>query len=309
MGVQDNKSNDKAAFSQWPLFFCVLVIGVAGIAYTLLRRHKLYDTAALYIGLPLLLALGLSLTPRTRSAMGATMKGITIALLLSAAVFQEGYICILFASPIFYAVGAIIAALIDSSRKRMDRNSKIQTAGAVTVLSLLSLEGTSTMTTFERHNEIAVSKIINASMADVRLQLSKTPAFGGSKPLFLKIFPYPAEIAGQGLNIGDERTVKFVAYKHIWWTRVEGDLVLKVTENRGGHIRFAIVKDESYLSHYLKWEASDVSLESVDATHTKVRWALSYERSLDPAWYFGPMQHYAVELAASELIDHVATPN
>src|SRR5690242_1070054 len=94
---------------RWGLFSLVLALGIAGAVVVLLNRNDLTDSAALYIGIPLILALVLSLTPKSTSALGATMKGMTIALLLSAIVFQEGYICILFAAPLFYAIGALAA--------------------------------------------------------------------------------------------------------------------------------------------------------------------------------------------------------
>lgn len=301
-------TDNKRTSSRWPLFFTVLVLGITGLVYTLLRKHHLHDSAALYMGLPLILALGLSLTQKAKSLMKATMKVITIALLLSAFVFQEGYICILFASPIFYAVGASIAYSIDRARKRRNKNTTLQAAALATIAGVLSLEGTTDLTTIPRNNEIAVSKVINASLGDVRNQISKTPQFGQNKPVFLKIFPYPAEMSGHGLKVGDERKAKFIAYKHIWWTKVEGDLVLKISESTQNRIKFDVAKDDSYLSHYLKWQSSEVLLEPLDKNHTKVTWKLSYQRILDPAWYFSPMQHYAVSLAAEELINHVATP-
>jgi hypothetical protein len=39
-----------------------------------------------------------------------------------------------------------------------------------------------------------------------------------------------------------------------------------------------------------------------------VRWTIRYRRDLDPAWYFGPWERYAVRLAGNYLIDNVATP-
>ena len=152
----------KPAPLQWRLFSLVLVLGLAGLGYSFLRRHNLFDSAGLYLGLPLLLALGLSLTPKTKSAMGATMKGITIALLLSAVIFHEGTICILFASPLFYGVGALVAALVDSSRRRNDRDSKLRLVGVSAIVGVLALEGTAPITSFYRYNEVVVTKIIHA---------------------------------------------------------------------------------------------------------------------------------------------------
>ena len=299
--MEENKNKP-----HWRLFFIVLVLGVAGIFYITLKRHDLYDSAALYLGLPLLIALGFSLMPKRKTAMGATMKGMTIALLLSAYVFEEGYICILFAAPLFYGVGAIIARQVDNARKRKEKT--LQAAVVATIFALLSLEGTTELTTIPRENTVIASKIVSANIHDVREQLAKTPKFADERPAFLKIFPYPENIIGRGLNVGDIRQATFVAYKHVWWTKVQGDLAFKITESEPNRVKFAITKDDSYVSHYLKWQSSEVFLEAVDATHTKVTWKHEYERILDPAWYFGPLQHYAVKLTTEQLIDRVATP-
>lgn len=295
---------------QWGWFFTTLIIGLGCIFYVFLQKTNLQNSAALYIGLPMLLALGMSLTPKTKSVLGATMKAITIALILSAILFREGYICIIFAAPIFYSVGALIGYIIDRILKHNKKGSTINASGiAVFICMLLSLEGVTDLLTWPRFNEIKASKVVNANISDVRMQLANTPQLGQNKPFFLKIFPYPATITGEGLKIGDERIVKFIAYKHIWWNKIEGDLTLKIAQNNDNHVQFKIISDTSYLGHYLKWRSSDVSLESIDENHTLVTWTLSYDRIYDPAWYFGPMQRYAVKLAAQELIDHAATPS
>lgn len=307
MTEENNGSGGTEPKRRLHLFYAVLVLGIGGFCYVLLQRHGLNDSAALYLGVPLILALGLSLLPASKSAFGATMKGITIALLLSAFVFQEGYICILFAAPIFYAVGALVALPIDAARARKEKPT-IQTAAIVSILALLSLEGTTDLTTVSRDNEVTVSKIVEAPIETVHGQLSKPPRFDGDKPAFLRIFPYPAAISGRALQVGDEERIVFVAYKHIWWTRVEGALVLKVSALGPNGIKFVATGDDSYLSHYLEWKSSEVVLEPIDAAHTRVTWILAYRRILDPSWYFGVMQRYAVRLAAEELIDNVATP-
>ncbi|MDP9196162.1 MAG: hypothetical protein M3O22_05260 [Pseudomonadota bacterium] len=290
----------------WRLFFPILVLGLAGIAYTALRWNALYDSALLYLGIPLILALGFSLIPERKTAMGATMKGTTVALFLSVAVFQEGYICILFVAPLFYAVGALIAWQVDRARKR--KGTAAQAAVLACCLAVLSLEGATDLTTFPRDNVVEVSQIIPADITQVREQLAKTPAFPEQKPFFLRIFPYPVHISGQGLEPGDERRAHFVAWKHIWWTKVEGDLVFQVAESTPGSITFRVVKDDTYISHYLKWLSSRVRLEAVDDSHTRVTWTHEYQRLLDPVWYFGPLQHYAVALTTEQLVRYVATP-
>ena len=62
------------------------------------------------------------------------------------------------------------------------------------------------------------------------------------------------------------------------------------------------------MTHYLAWRGSTVRWTPVSARETRVEWTLHYRRSLDPAWYFGPIERFAVTLAAGYLIDSVATP-
>jgi hypothetical protein len=113
---------------------------------------------------------------------------------------------------------------------------------------------------------------------------------------------------GKGLGVGDTRRATFVAYKHIFWNRVEGDAVFVITEATDRKVTFSLASDTSYVSHYVGWKKSQVELTPIDANHTQVTWALSFHRKYDPYWYFGTLQKYAVSLAAEELIDHAATP-
>jgi len=204
-------------------------------------------------------------------------------------------------------VGALVALPIDYYRNRRGRTDLRSTAVAA-IVAVLALEGTTDLTTVPRDNVVSASKIVAAPASAIREQLVKLPRLDGDKPFFLRIFPYPVAVSGEVTKVGDERRTTFVAYKHIWWTRVEGVQILRVTAIGSDGIKFAVVGDDSYLSHYLAWQSSEVHLQPVDATHTNVTWTLRYNRILDPAWYFGPMQRYAVRLTAEELIDRVATP-
>ncbi len=290
----------------WRLFFMILLFIIAGLYYFVLKKVNLNNSAALYIGLPIILALGLSLYP-TKSHLGQTNKYITIALLLSSLFFGEGYICILFSAPIMYVVGGFIAVAAD--RKAHNKNkSNFHSIAIIGSLSLMSLEGTSPLMTVPRDTQIVVSEIVPASQQEILNQLSKPMQFVTPKPYFLRIFPCPVQNSGMGLNVGAIRKSHFVAYKKIWWDRISGELIMKITQSTPDHIQFSVIKDDSYLHHYLHWKDSDISLAAIDATHTRVTWKLSYTRLLDPAWYFGPLEHYAVSLSAHQLIENVATP-
>jgi hypothetical protein len=87
-----------------------------------------------------------------------------------------------------------------------------------------------------------------------------------------------------------------------------GDLVLDLEEARPGLARWRVVSDTSHMTHFLLFRESTVQWEAIDRQSTRVTWTIRYDRRLDPAWYFGPMERYATRLAARYLIDAVATP-
>ena len=111
----------------------------------------------------------------------------------------------------------------------------------------------------------------------------------------------PSTSEGSGLAVGDVRKLHFIYNKWIFFNAHKGDTVFEVVEVKDNYVRFDLVKDDSYLGNYLSWQTSEVLLEPLTKTTTKVTWKLSYERKLDPIWYFGPLQHYAATLTAKTL--------
>ena len=65
-------------------------------------------SAAMFLGVPAVLAILLALTPKAKTVTGGIAKGITLMLLIVAPLVGEGYLCILMASPLFYSVGVVI---------------------------------------------------------------------------------------------------------------------------------------------------------------------------------------------------------
>lgn len=306
----DNKTTSLSK-SQLRSFIVVLTLGTLFAVYHILTAHKIANSAALYIGLPLLLALGLSLTPQTKTTIGGTLKWLTIAIFLSAIILREGFICILFAAPILYSIAALVALLISLPERRRRKEKsvfKVPSTVAIAIIALSTLEGTSDKLSFERNNEVSVSKIINASTQDIRQQLTQTPSFTEPRPLFVKIFPMPTKISGNGLAVGDQRVLNFSYKRWIVSNTQNGTATFAVGAANDHYIRFDLTEDNSYISHYLTWQSSEVYLDPIDANKTKVTWTLKYKRELDPMWYFGPLQNYAVKLTARTLIDNVANP-
>jgi hypothetical protein len=277
---------------------------VGSLIYRILVRERLEQTSALFIGIPAVLAALAVLTPRARSTIGMTLKGITICLLMSGILLGEGFICIVMAAPLFYLVGALIAIAADYTARRR-REHQRRTFCLMLVLFLpLSLEGVSSRLSFNRSEVVQVERIVDASAAEVERALDKTPEFNQPLPFYLRLgFPRPVHSEGSGLAIGDRRIIDFAGGEG-----KPGQLVLAVSGRKAALVSFRAVSDTSHISHWLDWKDAVITWTEIAPGKTRVCWTFSFTRRLDPAWYFAPWERYAVRLAAEYLIDTVATP-
>jgi len=290
--------------AQWMLAgFLAVAFTLGALLYGFLRSQPILEhTSLMFIGIPAILAIVIALAPRSESITGSILRGITIALLLIAPLLGEGYLCILFAAPIFYIVGLIVG--LSADRMRDKRNRVL--ASVLVLLVPMSLEGVVPQLTHDRTNTVEVTRIVNASTADITAALSQSPRITDTLPRFLRIgFPRPLAAYGSGLARNDTRTIHFSGAEG----DPEGDLVLRVTETSATHIHFASVSDTSKLTQWIRWQSSDVTLTPLDAAHTRVTWRITYDRQLDPFWYFTPWEQLAVHQAAAYLITANATPH
>ncbi len=128
-------------------------------------------------------------------------------------------------------------------------------------------------------------------------------SFDEPLPHFLRLgFPTPQWIRGSGLELGDRRVIRFAGGEG-----EPGNLTLEVVERTETMVHFRCIEDETKIAHWLDWKESIVKF-TPEAGGTRVRWTLDYDRRLDPAWYFAPMERYAVRLPAEALIDNLAEP-
>ena len=261
-------------------------------------------SAAMFLGIPTVLAILLALAPKAQSLTGGIMKGITLVLLIVAPLAGEGYLCILMAAPLFYVVGLVVGLVAETTRTR-DAGSRTLFRSVAIFLLPMCFEGVIPQLTFHRHQTVQATAIVNARAAEVEAALATSPHIASPLPRFLRIgFPRPLAVSGAGLNEGDERRIHFSGAEG----DPPGDLVMRVEDRDPGYVRFVTVSDASKLTQWLRWDSSEVAWSAVDAQHTRVTWTIHFERGLDPAWYFTPWERYAVGKAAQYLIAANATP-
>jgi hypothetical protein len=284
-------------------------VSLAYLAYKGIFAHQLQQTAALFIGIPTLLAIVVVLFVSPRSAKGVACKAVTVGLLVSLVFLGEGMLCILMSAPIFYAVAIGIGAAADAVRLR-ERNTAIYSSFLVLMFVPMSLEGVTDSMSFGRNESVTATQIIYSSALDVERAVFETPRFDRPLPLELRIgFPRPASARIE--RDGKPRWIVRMRGGEMRLDGMEpraGDLVLALEEHRPGFVRWRALSDDSHMTHFLRWESSTVEWTSIDAQTTKVVWTITYRRGLDPAWYFGPWERYIASAAAGYLIDAVATP-
>jgi len=294
---------DKPALNsfQWKLIFLILAVATGSVMYRLIVWKTMEQTSVLFVGIPTVLAIVLAVTPKAKTAMGGIMRGITLALLLSGVLLGEGFICIVMAAPLFYAVGAVVGVLVGPGRKGLDSTTR---SFVLLLLLPMSLEGVTPALSFNRDETVQASQVVTATTEEVQRALRGVPRTDVRLPFYLRMgFPRPAEATGSGLEVGALRTIHFAGGEGR-----PGDLVLRVEDSQPGYVRYVALSDHSKVAHWLAWRTSEISWTPVDAQHTRVTWTLRFERKLDPAWYFGPWERYAARLAAQSLIQANATP-
>ena len=288
----------------------ILAVTIAALLYRTLVAHNVQQTAALFVGVPAILALFVAFAISPDSAVGVACKAVTIGLLVSLLFLGEGILCIAMSAPLFYAI-AILIALVMKVAARRRQPPMLCTCALLLAILPMSMEGVTDVATFSREESIVVTKIVQSPAQDVERALIATPRFERARPLYLRAgFPNPISTVTEKTSGNDRWVIRFRGGE----TRLNGteprigDLVLELEEKRPGLLRWRAVSDSSHMTHFLDWRGASVQWEAIDTRTTKVTWRLEYRRGLDPAWYFGPMERYAVRLAAGYLIDSVATP-
>jgi hypothetical protein len=297
--MNEEKQGRRAA--QWWVVALVVASACGAALYWWSIHEHLGQSSAMFIGVPAVLAILLAMTPKAKTVKGGIVKGITLALLIVAPLLGEGYLCILMASPLFYALGILVGGAVD-----IDRRKRSKTLSCVALVLLpMCLEGTTPELSLNRHETVEAVKAVDGSADAVTQMLSLSPRVDTALPGFLRIgFPRPLEAHGEGLEVGAMRTIHFAGAEG----DPPGDLVMRVAERRPGYVRFETVSDGSKLTQWIRWTSSEVEWKQVDAGRTEVKWRIHFDRQLDPAWYFTPWERFAVKDAAGYLIEANARP-
>jgi hypothetical protein len=276
------------------LWMSTLVIVAAAVGVWIAAVTDQRDTAVLFVGLPALLALGIAWRPRARSLHGAVASGTTFALLLSAMLMQEGAICVLLSAPLVFAVTHAVAGATRMLRRRM------QAAIVLPLVVLASVEGIAPGWRIAPVQTVQVATVVDVPADELARHLAMGPDFSvAERPLLLRTgFPVPTDAHGDGLEPGDRWTFDYRG----------APIVTEVTARDDDAVHFRLVHDGSKTARWLTWETASLVWAEGEEGTTDVTVRITFERGLDPSWWFGPVEDALVRAGAAYLLDALVPP-
>ncbi len=290
--------------------YLLFVIGAAAIAIRLVLDSDFSQSTLLYIVVPFLVSVALiQLVPRPESERILVryfvhIRDATIVMLATSAILFEGFICVVMFMPIYYFFASIYF-LSEALRERAENRTRMYGFVVPALVAVAALEGLIPATTFERDNAVTRSFVTEKSISQLKANMAAPIHLPQDRHWFLSVFPLPVSVEAGSLAAGDVHKLRFV-YKRWFVTNThEGDFHLRIDEVAADGVRTSVVHNSSYLSKYLKIEGTRVHFDELEDGTTKVDLTVLYERTLDPVWYFGPLQKFAVGQSADYLIQSV----
>lgn len=297
-------------------FSLLFVIGGAALTIRAILDSEFRNSTLLYLLVPFAVSIALYLarTPpqleededeiSLARGYGRHMRDATIVFLATSALLFEGFICILFFMPIYYLI-VTVGFIFNSFADRGSGGGGAAAFGIPALVLLLAGEGLFDATTVPRYREATHVAIVDAGIAELKANMARPIAFEAERHWFLSVFPLPTRIQAGSLAAGDVHRLRFV-YKRWFFANIhEGDMAIRIEEVGPERIRTRIVENDSYLSHYMRIDGTEVRFRDLGGGRTRVALTVKYHRLLDPAWYFGPMQQLAAEQSAKYLIDTI----
>ena len=288
------------------------LIAVFSLGFRLLSHYEFHTSALLYIGFPLLISVTLVLFTGKGASQNWKIRywnhtrSALIVMLASSILLFEGFLCVLMFMPIYFGIMLCVFFIEFIYRSVSDKpGGKVSVHVLPAILAVSSLEGVTPQLSFDRYNEVSSSKTINLSISQIKENLQQPIMLGDDMPTFLSLFPMPYDVEAETLSQGDVHRSYFRYHRWFITNTHEGYIDIQLQEVASNHIRTKVLDDTSYFSNYLTLHGTVIELHPITEDKTRVTLTVSYDRKLDPAWYFHPLERFAVEQTAGYLIEQI----
>ncbi len=289
----------------------LLVAGIASLTIRLLIAYDVDHSALLYMAVPYTVAVLITLLRPYREHDKWWQRYIShsvtalVVFLASSVVLFEGFICILFFMPIYF-FGVTLAFIANwFVVARESRRSRTYATAIPLLVAVLSIEGTSDFATFDRHNTATATAMTTLSSERLLQHLAMPFDLPGSDNWMLGMFPMPHSIEAGTLDVGDVHRVHTRYHRWFVTNTHEGVIELRIDSVSVERVTASVIRDTSYFSSYVRLIGLEVEFTPNADGLTQISLNVDYERRLDPAWYFQPIQQYALRVMAAHLIEEV----
>ena len=288
----------------------LLLVGAASLCVHFLLSSPLSGSALLYVSIPYLLALVIAaLQPYAPDSKWfhkyvRFLANAAIVFLASSLVLREGFLCVLLFMPILL-IGVTTAFLSEWLITHLEGRAR-QLSIALPICVLASgLEGTHERLSFDRTEQVTAIVRSVYSAEELRYNLTLPMRLETDRNWLLTLFPMPYEIDSSTFHLGAIHSAKTRYHRWFVTNTHEGEFRLQLTDVSDLHVASRVTHDTSYFSNYLTLLGSSVKLSPLPDGGTDIELTIDYQRDLDPAWYFGPIQRYAIEQTAKLVIQEV----
>ena len=301
---------------QPPWLRWVFLIGLAAVVTRLILDSSFGTTTIFYVATPYLigLAIYLAVPPSGEmTKMGRAlrhMRSASIVMFASSLLIFEGWICILFAFPIYLLFAGIVLALMPPPRHKPEDITDVFRAGAAPLLvAAITLHGLYPGFQGEREQSVTRTRVIAADISEIKAKLAEPIVYEETRSRFLSLFPLPHTTLAGTLSEGDIHHSHFTYRRWPVGNTHHGIISVQLAKVGEQNIRTRVIRNDAYFSQYLTIHGTRIDMEPLADGTTRLSLSIDYRRDLDPAWYFGPLQKRAVGESADYLIDQLMVPD
>lgn len=211
------------------------------------------------------------------------------------------------ATPIylFFALLAIALTPHKTDPNRFKKSDVFRSSFVPLAVVIVSVEGMTDTTSFPREEQITRTHVLKLTPEEIHANLAQPIHLNAKRSAFLSLFPLPERIETPTFAQGATHKA-FFTYRRWGVTNIhKGETHLHMKTVQPLLVETEVTKNTSYFSHYLKIHGTKIEMSPLDDGTTRVSLTIRYRRTLDPAWYFGPMQRRAIGESAEYLLTHV----
>ncbi len=302
------KEDDSA--TKW--IITVSLIGVFVLSARFLMYTDQFHTGLLYIAVPYGLSLLLYyFTPYKKAETWKrrfwnNLRSCLIVILASSIFLMEGYVCVIMAMPLFVIIilFSLFTTFIWNTYGKKSPKSYLLPA----MMIMASLEGTTPEFTFNRYNEVSYSQVVDLNAQTIIKKIESPIQFHGNRHWILTVFPMPSYVGTVDLVKGHIRQYDFVYHRWFVTNTKVGSLDVIFEKVSDMHIKTRI-KDNSYIKGYMTLHGTEFILDPINDNQTKVTLTVSFDRTLDPIWYYQPLERFAVKKGIKYFLNEVLNKN